>query len=77
MHSDSVRYKDRWLSPIEYEKLFKVNPIPDERDEIIDHQKRDMVKLREEIDRCKKLNDTLINNARSDDEKYKKLEKEL
>lgn len=36
-----------------------------------------MVKLRKEIDRCKKLNDTLINNARSDDEKYKKLEKEL
>lgn len=77
IHSECVRYKDRWVSPIEYENLFKTNPLPDERDEIIDHQKWDIVKLRKEIDRCKKLNDTLINNARSDEEKYKKLEKEL
>lgn len=50
---------------------------PDVRDEIIDHQNQEIDKLKKEIDRCKKLNDTLINNARADDEKYKKLEREL
>lgn len=67
-----VRYKNEWRNPNEVARM-----VEDERDEIIDHQKRDMVKLRKEIDRCKKLNDTLINNARADDEKYKKLEREL
>lgn len=67
-----LRYKNEWRNPNDVARM-----VADERDEIIDHQKRDIVKLRKEIDRCKKLNDTLINNARSDDEKYKKLEKEL
>ena len=64
LRAENKRLRDNWNTP-------------DVRDEIIDHQKRDIEKLRKEIDRCKKLNDTLINNARSDDEKYKKLEKEL
>jgi len=49
----------------------------DEKDEIIDHQKWDMIELKKEINRCKKLNDTLINNAKNDYEKYQKLEREL
>lgn len=67
-----VRYKSKW---IDLDRVIESEA--DERDEIIDHQKWEIAKLKKEIDRCKKLNDTLINNARADDEKYKKLEKEL
>lgn len=43
-----VRYKNKWRNPIDVEHM-----VEDERDEIIDHQKRDMVKLRKEIDKLK------------------------
>lgn len=76
MHSDSVRYKDRWLSPIEYEKLFKVNPLQDERDEIIDHQKRDIVKLRKEIDKLKEELGARVKQVEDLQSSYKTLQEE-
>lgn len=43
-----VRYKNKWRNPVDVERM-----ISDERDEIIDHQKRDIVELRKEIDKLK------------------------
>lgn len=43
-----VRYKNKWRNPVDVERM-----ISDERDEIIDHQKRDIVELRKEKDKLK------------------------
>lgn len=75
--SESVRRLEDTIESLRLENKMLKEDTVDIRDEVIDQQNHEIAKLKKEIDRCKKLNDTLINNARSDDEKYKKLEREL
>lgn len=75
--SEMVRRLEDSIESLKTENKMLKEDTVDIRDEVIDQQNHEIAKLKKEIDRCKKLNDTLINNARADDEKYKKLEREL
>ena len=53
-----VRYKNEWRNPNEVARI-----IADERDEIIDHQKWEISKLKEEVKKLTELNEQLTNTS--------------
>ena len=53
-----VRYKNKWSNPNEVARI-----IADERDEIIDHQKWEISKLKEEVKKLTELNEQLTNTS--------------
>lgn len=53
-----VRYKNEWRNPNEVARM-----VEDERDEIIDHQKWEISKLKEQIKKLTELNEQLTNTS--------------
>ena len=53
-----VRYKNEWRNPNEVARI-----IADERDEIIEHQKRDIEKLKEQVKKLTELNEQLTSTS--------------
>ena len=53
-----VRYKNKWSDPIDVAHM-----VEDERDEIVDHQKWEISKLKEEVKKLTELNEQLTSTS--------------